>query len=311
MKVTVVGAGSVGSSCAEYIAIKDIADDIVLLDIKEGFAEGKSLDLIQTSSSLGFNAKISGVTSDYEKTKSSDVAVITSGIPRKPGMTREELIGINAGIVDSVTENILKYSPNAIIIVVSNPMDTMTYLVLKKTGLPRNRVIGMGGILDSSRFKTYISLALNNEPQKNIDAMVIGGHGDTTMIPLTDHAKVNDKPLASLLSVDEIEKIASDTMVGGATLTRLLGTSAWYAPGASVAYLVQSILNDSKKILPCSVMLNGEYDSKDLCIGVPCIIGSNGLEEIIEINLNDIVKERFQKSVEAVKNTNLLLKGLI
>ena len=238
MKVTVVGAGSVGSSCAEYIAIKDIADDIVLLDIKEGFAEGKSLDLIQTSSSLGFNAKISGVTSDYEKTKSSDVAVITSGITRKPGMT---------GIVDSVTENLLKYSPNAIIIVVSNPMDTMTYLVLKKTGLPRNKVIGMGGILDSSRFKTYISLALNNEPQKNIDAMVIGGHGDTTMIPLTDHAKVNDKPLAGLLSVDEIEKIASDTMVGGATLTKLLGTSAWYAPGASVAYLVLSILNDSKK----------------------------------------------------------------
>jgi len=311
MKVTIVGAGSVGSSCAEYIAIKDIADEIVLLDIKEGFAEGKSLDLMQTSSSLGFNSQISGVTSDYEKTKSSDVVVITSGIPRKPGMTREELIGINAGIVDSVTENLLKYSPDAIIIVVSNPMDTMTYLVLKKTGLPRNRVIGMGGILDSSRFKTYISLALNNEPQKNINAIVIGGHGDTTMIPLTDHVKVNNKPLSELLSVDEISKIASDTMVGGATLTRLLGTSAWYAPGASVAYLVKSILNDSKELLPCSVMLNGEYNFEDLCIGVPCIIGANGLEKIIEINLNDINKERFHKSVEAVKNTNLTLKGLI
>ena len=311
MKVTIVGAGSVGSSCAEYIAIKDIANEIVLLDIKEGLAEGKSLDLMQTSSSLVFNALITGVTSDYEKTKSSDVVVITSGIPRKPGMTREELIGINAGIVDSVTENLLKYSPNAIIIVVSNPMDTMTYLVLRKTGLPRNRVIGMGGILDSSRFKTYISLALKNEPQKNIKAMVIGGHGDTTMIPLTDYAEVNNKPLTDLLSVDKISKIASDTMVGGAALTKLLGTSAWYAPGASVAYLVKSILNDSKETLPCSVMLKGEYNVKDLCIGVPCIIGSNGLEEIIEINLNDINKERFLKSVEAVKNTNLALKGLI
>ena len=311
MKVTVVGAGSVGSSCAEYIAIKDIADEIVLLDIKEGFAEGKSLDLMQTSSSLGFNAKIYGATSDYKKTESSDVVVITSGVPRKPGMTREELIGINAGIVDSVTENLLKYSPNAIIIVVSNPMDTMTYLVLRKTGLSRNRVIGMGGILDSSRFKTYISLALNNEPQKNIDAMVIGGHGDTTMIPLTDHAKVNDKFLSELLPADKISKIASDTMVGGATLTRLLGTSAWYAPGASVAYLVKSILTDAKEELPCSVMLKGEYNFEDLCIGVPCIIGSNGMEEIIEINLNDIDKEKFQKSVESVKNTNLALKGLI
>ena len=311
MKVTIVGAGSVGSSCAEYIAIKDIADEIVLLDIKEGFAEGKSLDLMQTSSSLGFNAQISGVTSDYNKTKSSDVVVITSGIPRKPGMTREELIGINAGIVDSVTENLLIHSPNAIIVVVSNPMDTMTYLVLKKTGLPRNRVIGMGGILDSSRFKTYISIALNNEPQKNIDAMVIGGHGDTTMIPLTDHAKVNDKPLSDLLSADKISKISSNTMVGGATLTRLLGTSAWYAPGSSVAYLVKSILSDSKELLPCSVMLNGEYNFEDLCIGVPCIIGANGLEEIIETKLNDVNKERFRKSVEAVKNTNLTLKGLI
>jgi malate dehydrogenase len=311
MKVSIVGAGSVGSSCAEYLAIKDIADEIVLLDIKEGFAEGKSLDLMQTSSSLGFNAQISGVTSDYKKTASSDVVVITSGIPRKPGMTREELIGINAGIVDSVSENLLKHSPNAIIIVVSNPMDTMTYLVLKKTGLPRNRVIGMGGVLDSSRFKTYISLSLNNESQKNINAMVIGGHGDTTMIPLTDHASVNDKPLSELLSVDEISKIASDTMVGGATLTKLLGTSAWYAPGASVAHLVKSILNDSKEILPCSVMLKGEYDFNDLCIGVPCTIGAKGAEEIIEINLNDINKERFQKSVEAVKNTNLALKGLI
>ena len=307
MKVTIVGAGSVGSSCAEYIAIKDIANEIVLLDIKEGFAEGKSLDLMQTSSSLIFNALITGVTSDYEKTKSSDVVVITSGIPRKPGMTREELIGINAGIVDSVTENLLKYSPNAIIIVVSNPMDTMTYLVLRKTGLPRNRVIGMGGILDSSRFKTYISLALENEPQKNIKAMVIGGHGDTTMIPLIDYVEVNNKPLTDLLSVDKISKIASDTMVGGAALTKLLGTSAWYAPGAAVSALAQAIICDQKKIFPCSALLNGEFGLNDLCIGVPVILGKNGIEEIIEIDLNPSDMEHLKESAEGVRKTNNIL----
>ena len=307
MKVSIVGAGSVGSSCAEYLAIKDIADEIVLLDIKEGFAEGKSLDLMQTSSSLGFNSQISGVTSDYEKTASSDVVVITSGIPRKPGMTREELIGINAGIVDSVSENLLKHSPNAIIIVVSNPMDTMTYLVLKKTGLPRNRVIGMGGVLDSSRFKTYISLSLNNESQKNINAMVIGGHGDTTMIPLTRIASYNGIPVSNLISEDKLKKVAQDTMVGGATLTKLLGTSAWYAPGASVAYLVNSILNDQKRIIPCSVLLDGEYNQDDICIGVPCIIGKNGCEKIIDLDLNDEEMIKFSQSSEAVRRMNLSL----
>tara|TARA_E500000075_G_scaffold130445_1_gene139435 strand:+ start:87 stop:1019 length:933 start_codon:yes stop_codon:yes gene_type:complete len=310
MKVTIVGAGNVGSSCAEYILIKQIVKEVILLDIKDGFAEGKALDLTQTSSTLGFNSKVLGVTNEYEKTSSSDVVVITSGIPRKPGMTREELIGINAGIVKSVSENLLKFSPNAIIIIVSNPMDTMTYLVNKSFNIPKNRIIGMGGILDSSRFKTYISKS-SGYPQDQIEAMVIGGHGDTTMIPLTSLAKCNNELLTNILSEDEVSKIASDTMVGGATLTKLLGTSAWYAPGASVSYLVNAIVNDTKEVLPCSVLLEGEYGTKDLCIGVPVKIGKNGFEEIVQLDLNNKDLEMFQNSVSAVKETNSALDGLI
>ncbi len=310
MKVTIVGAGNVGASCAEYIAIKEIAEEIILLDIKEGFAEGKALDLTQTTSTLGFRSKILGVTNQYEKTSNSDVVVITSGIPRKPGMTREELIGINAGIVKSVSENLLKFSPDAVIIVVSNPMDTMTYLVNKSFNLSKNKIIGMGGILDSSRFKTYISKSTKYS-QHEIDAMVIGGHGDTTMIPVTSNAKCSDILLSEILTKEEILNITTNTMVGGATLTKLLGTSAWYAPGASVSYLVNAIVNDTKEILPCSVLLNGEYGAKDLCIGVPVIIGKNGFEDIIEIDLNNIEVEMFKKSVEAVKQTNSALDGLI
>ena len=246
MKVSIIGAGNVGASCAEYIAISKIANEVILLDIKEGLSEGKALDLTQTSSTLGFDTVIKGVTNDYKSTEESDVVVITSGIPRKPGMTREELIGINAGIVNSVTENILKFSPNTIIVVVSNPMDTMTYLALKANKLEKNKVIGMGGALDSSRFKTYLSQALN-KPQSDIHAMVIGGHGDTTMIPLTRLASYNGIPVTNLLSTEKQKEIISSTMVGGATLTKLLGTSAWYAPGASVSYLVDSILNNKKK----------------------------------------------------------------
>ena len=283
MKVTIVGAGNVGASCAEYILIKEIVDEIVLLDIKDGFAEGKALDLTQTTSTLGFKSKVTGVTNDYKSTSNSDVVVITSGIPRKPGMTREELIGINAGIVKSVSENLLMHSPDAIIIVVSNPMDTMTYLVNKSFNISKNRVIGMGGILDSSRFKTYISLATNFS-QHDIDAMVIGGHGDTTMIPLTSISKCNNKLLSEIVSQDILQKISADTMVGGATLTKLLGTSAWYAPGASVSYLVNAIVNDTKEILPCSVYLEGEYNSEDICIGVPAIIGKNGFEEVVSLD---------------------------
>ena len=303
MKVTIVGAGNVGASCAEYIAIKRITSEVVLLDIKEGFAEGKALDLTQTATTLGFNTRITGVTNDYTQTAGSNVVVITSGIPRKPGMTREELIGINAGIVKSVAESVLVHSPDAIIVVVSNPMDTMTYLALKATGLPKNRIIGMGGALDSSRFKTYLSKALD-KPANDIQGMVIGGHGDTTMIPLTRLASYNGTPISQHLSASELEDIAAATMVGGATLTKLLGTSAWYAPGASVAYLVDSIINDQKRMIPCSVFLEGEYGEHDICIGVPCIIGKNGAEKILDIQLDASEQEKFKKSAVAVRVMN-------
>ena len=306
MKVTIVGAGNVGATAADVIASKAIASNIVLLDIKEGFAEGKALDLMQTSSTKGFDSQIIGTTGDYSLTKDSDVVVITSGIPRKPGMTREELIGINANIVKDVTSNILKYSSNPIIVMVSNPMDTMTYLALKSTGLNSKRVIGMGGALDSSRFKTYISLS-SKKLQKDIDAMVIGGHGDTTMIPLYRFAKCNNEPLSKILSPEEIENIVKSTMVGGATLTKLLGTSAWYAPGSSIAYLVDCILNDKRKTIPCSVLLNGEYNQNDLCIGVPCIIGKNGVEEIIELDLDNDEMNKFNQSADAVRSMNSTL----
>ena len=309
MKVTIVGAGNVGASCAEYISIKKIASEVVLLDIKEGFAEGKALDLLQTSTTLGFDTLISGVTNDYKATSKSSVVVITSGIPRKPGMTREELIGINADIVKSVAQNILKYSPDAIIIVVSNPMDTMTYLVLKATGLPNNRVIGMGGALDSSRFKTYLSLAIK-KPACDIDGMVIGGHGDTTMIPLTRLASYNGIPINQFLDNKTLDEISAATMIGGATLTKLLGTSAWYAPGASVSYLVDSILSNQKKMIPCSVMLNGEYGLNDICIGVPVIIGANGVEEIVEISLNGLENKKLQNSASSVSKMNLALNAV-
>ena len=286
MKVTIVGAGNVGATCVDAIAFRRVASEIVVLDIREGFAEGKALDIMQTQTTLGFNTKVVGVTNDYAKTAGSNVVVITSGIPRKPGMTREELIGINAGIVKSVAENLLQHSPDAIFVIVSNPMDTMTYLTYKALGIPKNRIIGMGGTLDSSRFKTYLSQALN-KPANDISAMVIGGHGDTTMIPLTRLATYNGVPVSQFLTDDQLAKVAADTMVGGATLTALLGTSAWYAPGASVAYLVDSILSDQKKMIACSVFLEGEYGQNDICIGVPCIIGKNGVEEIIDIKLND------------------------
>ena len=310
MKVTVVGAGNVGASCAEYIAIKSIASEVVLLDIKEGFAEGKALDLMQTATTLGFNSRIKGVTNDYAATGGSDVVVITSGVPRKPGMTREELIGINAGIVKSVSENILKYSSNTVIVVVSNPMDTMTYLTLKSTGLPKNRVIGMGGALDSSRFKTYLSLALD-KPSNDIQGMVIGGHGDTTMIPLTRLASYNGTPVSQYLTSDRLNQVASETMVGGATLTKLLGTSAWYAPGASVAYLVDSIVNNHRKMIPCSVYLEGEYNLDDICIGVPCIIGNSGISAIVDVKLNEVEQEKLNQSAIAVRNMNEALKEVL
>ena len=310
MKVTIVGAGNVGATCADAIAYQGMASEVVLLDIKEGFAEGKALDMMQTATTLGFNTKIVGTTSDYAKTANSDVVVITSGVPRKPGMTREELIGINAGIVKSVADQVLTHSPDTVIVVVSNPMDTMTYLTLKATGLPKNKVIGMGGALDSSRFKTYLSLALD-KPANDIQGMVIGGHGDTTMIPLTRLATYNGIPISSILSSEKLEEVSAATMVGGATLTKLLGTSAWYAPGASVAYLVDSILHDQKRIIPCSVMLDGEYGQSDICIGVPTIIGKNGWEKIMDLNLNDKESTSFQNSASAVRTMNEALSGIL
>lgn len=307
MKVTVVGAGAVGASCAEYIAIKNFASEVVLLDIKEGYAEGKAMDLMQTASLNGFDTKITGITNDYSKTANSDVCVITSGIPRKPGMTREELIGINAGIVKTVSSSLISHSPNAIIIVVSNPMDTMAYLVHKTTSLPKHRIIGMGGALDSARFKYRLAEALE-APISDVDGMVLGGHSDTGMIPLTRMATRNGVPVSEFLSEERLHAVKEDTKVGGATLTKLLGTSAWYAPGAAVSSLVQAIACDQKKMFPCSVMLEGEYGLNDICLGVPVILGKNGIEEIVNIELNQAEKDNMIASAEAVKNVNNLLE---
>ena len=308
-KVTVVGAGNVGATCANVIATREIASELVLLDIKEGFAEGKVLDIFQTATLLDFDTKLVGVTNDYSKTAGSDVVVITSGIPRKPGMTREELIGTNASIVKSVVESILKYSPEAIIVIVSNPMDTMTYLASKVSGLPRNQVFGMGGALDSARFKCYLSKALDANSNE-IEGIVIGGHGDTTMIPLLSKATYKGIPISEFADAETLKKVAADTMVGGATLTGLLGTSAWYAPGAAAAYVVEAILNDQKKVVPSCVALEGEYGQNDICIGVPAVIGRNGIEKILEVKLTDEEKDLFEKSAEAVRKTNDVLKEI-
>jgi len=309
MKITVVGAGAVGATCADNIARKELATELVLLDIKEGLAEGKAQDMMQTAALLGFDTRIIGSTNDYSKTAGSDVVIITSGIPRKPGMTREELIGTNAGIVKTVCENILTHSPNAIIIVISNPMDTMTYLALKATGLPKNRIIGMGGTLDSSRFKYQLSQHLNCSPA-DLNAVVVGGHGDTTMIPLIRHATWNSAPVTNFLSTEQQTKIVNDTMVGGATLTKLIGTSAWYAPGAAGAALAEAIVRDEKKLFTCCVSLDGEYGQKDICLGVPVIIGKNGWEKILDFGLNTDEQAAFNKSAEAVRNMNEVLKTL-
>ena len=305
-KVTVVGAGNVGATCANVLVTQQIADEVVLIDIKPGFAEGKAMDIMQTANILHLSTRLTGVTNDYEKTAGSDMVVITSGIPRKPGMTREELIGVNAGIVKSVTENVLKYSPNAIILCVSNPMDTMTYLIHKISGLPKNRIIGMGGALDSARFKYYLSLALEANATE-VEGIVIGGHGDTTMIPLKRFAAYRGIPASSLIPAEQLDKVAADTMVGGATLTSLLGTSAWIAPGAAAAQCVAAVLGDQKRLISCSALLEGEYGEKDLCIGVPCILGRDGIEKIVDFNLNDEELALFHKSAEAVHKTNAAL----
>jgi malate dehydrogenase len=309
MKITVVGAGAVGATCADNIARRELASELVLLDIKEGLAEGKAQDMMQTAALLGFDTRVTGSTNDYAKTAGSDVVIITSGIPRKPGMTREELIGTNAGIVKGVCENILKHSPNAILIIVSNPMDTMTYLALTSTGLPKNRIIGMGGALDSARFRYQLSIQLGCSPA-DLNAVVVGGHGDTTMIPLIRLATWNSVPVTKFLTADQQKQIVADTMVGGATLTKLLGTSAWYAPGAAGAALVETIVRDEKKLFTCCVALDGEYGQKEICLGVPVVIGKNGWEKIIEFELNSEELAAFNKSADAVRNMNDVLKTL-
>lgn len=302
-KVTVVGAGNVGATCANVLVTQSIADEVVLIDIKEGLSEGKAMDIMQTANILHLSSVVKGVTNDYAMTEGSDMVVITSGIPRKPGMTREELIGVNAGIVKSVTENVLKHSPNAVILCVSNPMDTMTYLIHRISGLPKNRIIGMGGALDSARFKYFLSLALN-APANEVEGIVIGGHGDTTMIPLVRYAAHRGIPATELLPAEQLAKVAADTMVGGATLTKLLGTSAWMAPGAAAAQVVKAVIHDTHETISCSALLEGEYGQKDICIGVPCVLGKNGIERVVEFKLNEEERTLFEASAAAVRKTN-------
>jgi malate dehydrogenase len=309
MKITIVGAGAVGATTADNVIRKELAHEVVLLDIKEGLAEGKAQDISQTAALLGFDTKVTGSSNDYSKTAGSSVVVITSGIPRKPGMTREELIGTNAGIVKGVAQNILQHSPDAIIIVVSNPMDTMTYLALTATGLPKNRIIGMGGILDSSRFKYQLSQHLQCSPA-DLNAVVVGGHGDTTMIPLIRMATWNSVPVTHFLSKEQQDQVVNDTMVGGATLTKLIGTSAWYAPGASACALVESIVRDQRKLFTCCVKLDGEYGQQDICLGVPVTIGKDGWEKILDFGLNKEEQAAFNKSADAVRSMNEVLKTL-
>lgn len=305
-KVTVVGAGNVGATCANVLAVNEVANEVCLIDIKPGVAEGKAMDIMQTAQLMGFDTVVTGVTNDYSKTADSDVVIITSGIPRKPGMTREELIGVNAGIVKSVVDNCLKFSPNAILVIVANPMDPMAYLTYKTLGLPRNRVIGMGGALDSSRFKYFLSQAIGCN-QNEVEGIVIGGHGDTTMIPLARFATYKGMPVSNFLSAEKLEEVVKSTMVGGATLTGLLGTSAWMAPGAAAASVAESIVKNQGKMITCAAFLDGEYGMKDITIGVPVILGKNGIERIVELPLNEDEKAKLAASEAAVRKTNSVL----
>ncbi|MDR2064484.1 MAG: malate dehydrogenase [Prevotellaceae bacterium] len=306
VKITIVGSGNVGATCANVLATREVASEIVLLDIKEGISEGKAMDILQTAALAEFGGCVKGVTNDYAATANSNVVVITSGIPRKPGMTREELIGVNAGIVKNVVENILKHSPNAILIIVSNPMDAMCHLAAKISGLPRNRVLGLGGALDSSRFKYYLSQALGAN-SKDIEATVIGGHGDTTMVPLASLATCRGVPVTKFLSKEKLDEVIEATKVGGATLTKLLGTSAWYAPGAAVASMVESIVRNQKRIIPCAVKLEGEYGETDLTIGVPVVLGENGWEKIIDFPVSEEEKAAFKASADATRKVNQIM----
>lgn len=308
MKITVVGAGNVGATCADVLAYKEIANEIVLVDIREGFAEGKSLDLWQKAPIDLYDSRIIGSTNDYSKTAGSEVVVITSGLPRKPGMTRDDLIGTNAGIVKSVTENIVKHSPNAIIIVVSNPLDVMTYQAHLSSNLPRTRVIGMAGILDTARYRAFLAEALNVSP-KDIQAVLLGGHGDT-MVPLPRYTTVSGIPVTELIDKDKLNAIIERTKVGGGELVKLMGTSAWYAPGSAAAQMVEAIVKDQRRILPVCMQLNGEYGIKDCYLGVPVILGKNGVEKVIELDLNSSEKALLETSRMHVKEVMAVLDNL-
>lgn len=294
MKVTVVGAGNVGATCADVLAYKEIANEIVLLDIKEGVAEGKALDIWQKAPIDLYDTRTVGSTNDYAKTANSDIVVITSGVPRKGDMTRDDLININAGIVNNVTENVIKHSPDAIIIVVSNPLDVMTYAAHLKSKLPRTRVMGMAGILDTARYRAFLAEALNVSP-KDIQAMLLGGHGDT-MVPLPRYTTVSGIPVTELLDAATIEAIVKRTINGGGELVKLMGTSAWYAPGSAAAQMVEAIVRDQKRIFPVCIQLDGEYGIKDCYLGVPVVLGKNGVEKIIELQLNEDEKQLLEVS---------------
>jgi malate dehydrogenase len=308
MKVTVVGAGNVGATCADVLAQREIANEIVLLDIKEGFAEGKALDIWQTSPINLYDSRTTGSTNDYSKTANSDVVVITSGLPRKPGMSRDDLIATNAGIVKTVTENIVKHSPNAIIVIVSNPLDVMTYCAYLNAKIDPNKVFGMAGVLDTARYRAFLATELNVSP-KDIQAVLMGGHGDT-MVPLPRYTTVSGIPVTELISKEKLDEIIERTKFGGGEIVKLLGTSAWYAPGAAAAQMVEAIVRDQKRIFPVCAWLQGEYGMKDIYLGVPVVLGKNGIERIIELDLNAEEKALLEESAVAVKGVMDVLDNM-
>ena len=308
MKVTVVGAGNVGATCADVLAYREVANEIVLVDIKEGLAEGKALDIWQKAPINQYDSRTIGVTNDYSKTAGSEVVVITSGLPRKPGMSRDDLIGTNAGIVKSVTENVIKHSPNAIIIIVSNPLDVMTYQAHITSKLPRTRLMGMAGILDTARYRAFLAEALNVSP-KDIQAVLLGGHGDT-MVPLPRYTTVAGIPVTELIDTDKLNAIIDRTKVGGGELVKLMGTSAWYAPGSAAAQMVEAIVKDQRRVLPVCLKLEGEYGIKDCYLGVPAILGKNGVEKIIELDLNDEEQALMNNSRDHVREVMEVLEKL-
>lgn len=308
MKVTVVGAGNVGATCANVLASREVCNEVVLLDIKEGFAEGKALDIWQTSPINMYDTRTVGSTNDYTKTAGSDVVVITSGLPRKPGMSRDDLIATNAGIVKSVTEQIMVHSPDAILIIVSNPLDVMTYCAYLTAGVDSSKVIGMAGILDTARYRSFLAEELNVSP-KDIQAVLMGGHGDT-MVPLPRYTTVGGIPVTEMISDDKLEAIVTRTKKGGGEIVNLLGTSAWYAPGAAAAQMVEAIVKDQRRVFPACVWMQGEYGISDMYLGVPVILGKNGIEKVIELDLNDEEKQLLSKSESAVREVKAILDGM-